>query len=82
MEVRVGASVSPDTIEFRNPAREFVGVIKNLGPSAAATPPPPIDRRRLADMAPVMPEGFYGSVLFSYQDGRLVMTEVREKVRP
>ena len=44
--------------------------------------PPSIDRRRLADMAPPMPPGFWGSVAYTYQNGRVVMSEVTERVKP
>ena len=41
-----------------------------------------IERQRIIDAAPHMPGGFYGSIVYDYQDGRLVMAEVSEKIKP
>lgn len=46
--------------------------------STVATP----THRYVLPFAPPMPPGFYGSVRFDFQDGKLVAAAVEEKLKP
>lgn len=45
-------------------------------------PPAPLDNRAIAAAAPEVPDGFYGSVLYTFHAGVCTLVEVREKVKP
>jgi hypothetical protein len=41
-----------------------------------------VGHRYVLPYAPPMPDGFYGSVTYQFQGGRVVLAVVEEKIRP